>query len=287
MTSELKDSCINLEEKMQHSEVAPANTKPQVKAAEHRRVEEREAELLAKVEKANRELKDFAYIVSHDLKAPLRGIKTLASWLSADYGDKFDENGKEQIRLLLSRVERMDKLIDGALEYSRVGRVGEKPVQIDLNKLVPEVIGKIAPPENITVTIENELPTIECEPTRIAQVFQNLLSNAIKYMDKPQGLIKVSCVEEDGFWKFGVTDNGSGIEEKHFERIFQMFQTLAPRDKVESIGVGLTITKKIVELYGGRIWVESKVGQGCTFYFTLPKQKVGVEGAKLEANITC
>ena len=287
MTSELKDSCINLEEKMQHSEVAPANTKPQVKAAEHRRVEEREAELLAKVEKANRELKDFAYIVSHDLKAPLRGIKTLASWLSADSGDKFDENGKEQIRLLLSRVERMDKLIDGALEYSRVGRVGEKPVQIDLNKLVPEVIGKIAPPENITVTIENELPTIECEPTRIAQVFQNLLSNAIKYMDKPQGLIKVSCVEEDGFWKFGVTDNGSGIEEKHFERIFQMFQILAPRDKVESIGVGLTITKKIVELYGGRIWVESKVGQGCTFYFTLPKQKVGVEGAKLEANITC
>ena len=287
MTSELKDSCINLEEKMQHSEVAPANTKSQVKAAEHRRVEEREAELLAKVEKANRELKDFAYIVSHDLKAPLRGIKTLASWLSADYGDKFDENGKEQIRLLLSRVERMDKLIDGALEYSRVGRVGEKPVQIDLNKLVPEVIGKIAPPENITVTIENELPTIEFEPTRIAQVFQNLLSNAIKYMDKPQGLIKVSCVEEDGFWKFGVTDNGSGIEEKHFERIFQMFQILAPRDKVESIGVGLTITKKIVELYGGRIWVESKVGQGCTFYFTLPKQEVGVEGAKLEANITC
>jgi light-regulated signal transduction histidine kinase (bacteriophytochrome) len=287
MTSELKDSCINLEEKVQHSEAAPANTKPQVKAAERKRVEKREAELIEKMEKANRELKEFAYIISHDLKAPLRGIKTLASWLSADYGDKFDENGKEQIRLLLSRVERMDKLIDGAIEYSRVGRVREKPVQIDLNKLVPEVIGRIAPPENIAITIENELPTIECEPTRIAQVFQNLLSNAVKYMDKPQGLIKVSCVEEDGFWKFGVTDNGSGIEEKHFERIFQMFQTLAPRDKVESIGVGLTITKKIVELYGGRIWVESKVGQGCTFYFTLPRQEAGVEGAKLEANITC
>jgi light-regulated signal transduction histidine kinase (bacteriophytochrome) len=281
MTSELKDSCTVPEEKVQQDEPVSTDTKQEGEAAERKRVEKREAELIEKMEKANRELKEFAYIISHDLKAPLRGIKTLASWLSADYGDKFDENGKEQMRLLLSRVERMDKLIDGVLEYSRVGRVREKPVQIDLNKLVPEVIGRIAPSENITVTIENELPTIECEPTRIAQVFQNLLSNAVKYMDKPRGLIKVSCVEEDGFWKFGVTDNGSGIEEKHFERIFQMFQTLAPRDKVESIGVGLTITKKIVELYGGRIWVESKVGQGCTFLFTLPKQEVGVEGAKL------
>jgi PAS domain S-box-containing protein len=254
---------------------------------ERKRAEQRQAELLKEVESVNRELKDFAYVVSHDLKAPLRGIKTLASWLSADYADKLDEQGKEQIRLLSGRVDRMNNLINGVLEYSRVGRIQEKQSLVDLNKLVPEIIDMIAPPENINITVENELPKIECEPTRITQVFQNLLSNAVKYMDKPQGLIKVGCIEENGFWKFGVSDNGPGIEEKFFEKIFQIFQTLAPRDSVESTGIGLTVAKKIVELYGGRIWVESKVGEGSTFFFTLPKQKAGVTNANVEANITC
>jgi len=265
---------------------------------ERKRAEEKQAELLKEVESTNRELKDFAYIVSHDLKAPLRGVKTLAEWISTDYADKLGEQGKEQIRLLMGRADRMQKLIDGVLQYSRVGRVKENRVVMDLNKVVAEVVDMIAPPENITITIENQLPTIECEPTRIAQVFQNLLSNAVKYMDKPQGLIKVACVEENPpeaglqaglrpVWKFSVSDNGPGIEEKHFEKIFQIFQILAPRDDFESTGVGLTVAKKIVELYGGRIWVQSKVGQGSTFFFTLPKQEVGVGCAKLEANITC
>jgi len=254
---------------------------------ERKRAEEKQAELLKEVESTNRELKDFAYIVSHDLKAPLRGVKTLAEWISTDYADKLDEQGKEQIRLLMGRADRMQKLIDGVLEYSRVGRVKENRAVLNLNKVVAEVIDMIAPPENIIITIENELPTIECELTRISQVFQNLLSNAVKYMDKPQGQVRIGCVEEDGFWKFSVSDNGLGIEEKYFEKIFQIFQTLAPRDNVESTGVGLTVAKKIVELYGGRIWVQSKVGQGSTFFFTLPKQEVGVGCAKLEANITC
>jgi signal transduction histidine kinase len=289
MAAKLKESYSHLEENTQQqtAEPAPVNTKPEEKAAEQKKPNEKQTGLMEQLENAKRELKDFAYIVSHDLKAPLRGIKALASWLSTDYADKFDENGKQQMRLLLSRVDRMNNLIDGVLEYSRIGRVKEKPVRIDINKLVPEVIAKIAPPENITVTIGNELPMIECEQTRIAQVFENLLNNAVKYMDKPQGLIKVGCVEEDGFWKFSVADNGPGIEEKHFERIFQMFQTLAPRDKVESTGVGLTITKKIVELYGGRIWVESKVGEGSTFFFMLSKQEVGIKDAKLESSIAC
>ena len=143
----------------------------------------------------------------------------------------------------------------------------------------------VAPPENIEITIENELPVIECERTRIMQVFQNLLSNAVKYMDKPQGRVRIVCVEEDGFWKFGVADNGPGIEEKHFERIFKIFQTLSPRDEFESTGVGLTVIKKIVELYDGRIWVESEPGKGSTFFFTLPKKEMGVKDAKLKANI--
>jgi len=254
---------------------------------ERKRAEEKEKKLLEEIEGVNRELKDFAYVVSHDLKAPLRGIKTLASWLSADYADKLDEQGKEQMKLLSGRVDRMNNLINGVLEYSRIGRIQEKGVIVDLNKLVPEIIDTIAPPENITVTVENELPTIECEPTRTTQVFQNLLSNAVKYMDKPQGQIKVGCIEENGFWKFSVADNGPGIEEKFFEKIFQIFQTLAPRDSVESTGIGLTVAKKIVELYGGRIWVESKVGEGSTFFFTLPKQEIEVKNAELEAHIAC
>jgi len=235
--------------------------------------------------RSNKELQNFAHIVSHDLKAPLRGIRTLASWISTDYADKLDKDGREKIDLLLNRVERMHNLIDGILQYSRIGRVKDEKIQVNLNELVPNIIDLIAPPESITVTVENELPVIECEKTRIIQVFQNLLSNAVKYMDKPQGQIRIGCVEENGSWKFSVADNGPGIEEKHFEKIFQIFQTLAPRDEVESTGVGLTLVKKIVEMYEGRIWVESKIGEGSTFFFTLPKQKVGGKNAELQASI--
>jgi light-regulated signal transduction histidine kinase (bacteriophytochrome) len=168
----------------------------------------------------------------------------------------------------------MYSLIEGALQYSRAGGTEENKVQIDLNKFVPEIINMVVPPDNITVTIENELPLIVCEEVHIMQVFQNLLSNAIKYMDKEQGWIKVGCVEKDEFWKFSVADNGPGIEEKNFEKIFKIFQTLPTSPDFEGTGVGLTVAKKIVELYDGRIWVESKVGEGSTFFFTLPKQKM-------------
>ena len=250
---------------------------------EHKQAEQRQAQLLDQLEKINQELKDFAYIVSHDLKAPLRGISTLVKWISADYADKFDEEGKEQMDLLLSRVDRMHNLIGGVLQYSRVGRIKEEKTQVNLNELIPDIVDTLAPPENITIKIENELPVMECGRTCITQVFQNLISNAIKYMDKPQGHIRISCVEEERCWKFSVVDNGPGIEEKYFEKIFQMFQTLRPRDEFESTGVGLTVVKKIVEIHGGRIWIESKVGEGSTFFFTLPKQEKVVRNAKLEA----
>ena len=239
---------------------------------ERKHAEEQQARLLNEVEAANEELKNFAYVVSHDLKAPLRAIGSLADWLSTDYADKFDAEGKEHMRLLIGRVRRMDSLIDGILQYSRVGRVKEAIVPVDLNKLVGEVIDLLAPPENITVTVENALPTVLVEKTRIQQVLQNLLSNAIKYMDKSQGTIKIGCLATPMNWEFSVTDNGPGIEERHFGRIFQLFQTLVPRDKVESTGVGLSLVKKIVEMYGGKVWVKSKPGEGSTFFFTLPKR---------------
>ena len=252
---------------------------------QRKKVEENQAGLLEEVESINRELKDFAYIISHDLKAPLRGIKTLANWISTDYKDKLDDAGKEQIVLLSQRVDRMHNLIDGVLQYSRVGRIKQAKIKLNLNELVPEVIDMVAPPENIEITIENELPVIECEQNRVIQVFQNLLSNAIKYMDKSQGRIRIGCVEEDGFWKFSIADNGPGIEEKHFERIFRIFQTLSSCDDYENTGVGLTVVKKIVELYGGSIFVQSEVGKGSTFFFTLPRQEVKDIYAELETNI--
>ncbi len=239
--------------------------------AERKQAEEQRALLMHELESANEELKNFGYVVSHDLKAPLRAIGSLADWISTDYADKFDDEGKEHMRLLIGRVRRMDGLIDGILQYSRVGRVKETIIAVELNRLVQEVIDLLAPPENITVSIVNPLPTVMTEPTRIQQLFQNLLSNAIKYMDKPEGEIRIACVADGSQWKFSIADNGPGIDQQHFEKIFQLFQTLAPRDRVESTGVGLALVKKIVEMYGGRIWLESTVGRGSTFFFTLPR----------------
>ena len=220
----------------------------------------------------NQDLKEFAYIVSHDLKAPLRAINSLVDWIASDYADKFDEKGKELLNLLLGRVKRMHELIEGILRYSRVGRIKEEKVKIDFNQLILDVIEMVAPPDNIKVEVNGNFPKLIVEKTRIEQVFQNLLSNAIKYMDKSNGNIKVNGKEREDCWEFSVADNGPGIEEKHFKKIFQIFQTLAPRDKIESTGVGLSLVKKIVELYGGNVWVESEVGKGSTFLFTLFKE---------------
>ncbi len=240
--------------------------------SERKQIEEEMKQVLKQLESTNKELKDFAYIVSHDLKAPLRAIGSLSSWIATDYADKFDDEGKEQLRLLLNRTERMHNLIEGILHYSRVGRGEEDLVEVDLNLLVTEIIDSIAPPENITITIENHLPIIRCEETRISQIFQNLLTNAIKYMDKPKGRITVSSSDNPDYWKFNVADNGPGIDEKYFDKIFQIFQTLKARDEFESTGIGLTVIKKIIEMYNGRIWLKSKVGEGTVFFFTLPKK---------------
>jgi len=226
---------------------------------------------VAELSRTNKELCEFAHIVAHDLKAPLRAIGTLADWISTDYADKFDEQGREQVRLLISRAQQMSALIDDVLQYSRLGQKGETKKQVDLNLIVSEVIAGISVPENIEIVVESELPCLACDRTQVLQVFQNLLSNAVKYMDKPQGKIQVACTERDDSWEFSVSDNGPGIEQQHFERIFKLFQTLAPREGVDSTGIGLSIVRKIAELNGGRTWVRSEVGKGSTFFFALPK----------------
>ncbi len=240
---------------------------------ERKHAEEKAQQLLQELTSANEELTNFAYVVSHDLKAPLRGIGSLADWLAHDYADKFNDEGKEHMRLLINRVHRMGALIDGILQYSRVGRIKEAVVPVQLDQLIAEVIDLLAVPAHIKVTVMPGMPVVSGEPTRIQQLFHNLVSNAVKYMDKPQGEIEVGWADEGSQWRFHVRDNGPGIAERHFERIFQLFQTLAPRDRVESTGVGLALVKKIVEMYQGRVWLESELGKGTTFYFTLPKKR--------------
>ena len=228
--------------------------------------------------RTNKELQEFAYITAHDLKTPLRGIGTLAEWLSTDYADKFDEQGQKQVKLLVKllaeRAKRADKLVDSILQYSSAGQLREEQEQVDLNTVLPEIICEIDPPENIEITVENKLPVLTCGKSHIRQVFHNLLNNAVKHMDKEKGQIKVGCIEEEGYWKFSIADNGPGIDEKYFKKIFKMFQTLSPSDKTESTGIGLSIAKKIVKMNAGRIWVESNPGEGSTFFFTVPKSGV-------------
>ncbi len=228
----------------------------------------------AKLQEVNQELNDFAYVVSHDLKAPLRAVTQLAGWIATDYADALGEGGQEMVSLLIGRTKRMHNLIQGILEYSRIGRVKEREKEVDLNQLVPETIEMLSPPENIQITIKSELPTVMGEQVRLEQLFQNLLDNAIRFMDKPAGRVIIDCADEGVHWLFSVADNGPGIEEKYHDKVFQMFQTLAPRDELESTGVGLALVKKIVETWGGSVWVESTVGEGSTFFFTLP-QEVG------------
>lgn len=238
---------------------------------ERKQAEERQKQLIDNLEGVNKELKDFAHVVSHDLKAPLRAIGSLADWIEEDYAPLMDEDGKEHLRLLKRRVERMHNLINGILQYSRVGRLEEIEAPLNLNTLVQEIIESIAPPPHFSIKIHAKLPTISNDETRMRQVFQNLISNAIKYNNKEQGKINISCEENGVYYKFCVADNGPGIATRHHDKIFKIFQTLNARDTVESTGVGLTVVKKIIENNNGQIWVQSEIDKGARFYFTLPK----------------
>jgi PAS domain S-box-containing protein len=254
---------------------------------ERTEAQNRQTQLLNRVQKVNHELNDFAHIVSHDLKEPLRTINIATKWILEDYKDLLDENGINHLELLSNQVTRMYDLIDGILKYSRTGHLKNQKEWIDLKELMPQIISMVPVPDNIEITIDGELPVIEFERTQISQVFQNLLSNAIKYMDKPLGRIQISCIEETDNWKFSVIDNGRGIEQENFEKIFRIYQTLEPRKELKSTGIGLTLVKKIIESYGGTICVESELGQSSTFIFTIPKQDKSIDTVKLEAGNMC
>ncbi|MDH5680672.1 MAG: ATP-binding protein [Spirochaetota bacterium] len=234
--------------------------------------EEKQNQLVSDLETANKDLQDFAYIVSHDLKAPLRAIGSLSSWIATDYADAFDDDGREQLDMLTNRVSRMHSLIEGILQYSRVGRVREKVIQVNVRQMIHDILDSLVIPPHIDIQVAEELPEIACEAIRLQQVFMNLVTNSINYMDKDKGKIKISCESKNGHYEFSVSDNGPGIDPKYHQKIFQIFQTLHRKDDIESTGVGLSIVKKIIETFGGQIWLESRPGEHTSFYFTIPKK---------------
>ena len=220
------------------------------------------------LKKRNYELDRFAYVTSHDLKAPLRAIANLATWLGEDLEGIIPEENQHHLKLMQSRVERMDGLIQGLLEYSRVGRIQHSVTTVNVKDLLLETIDSLSPPATIKIAIAPNMPTLQTDTISLRQVFANLISNAIKYNEKNFGKIEISAQKHTDFYEFAIADNGPGIEPEHHERIFKIFQTLQARDTFESTGIGLSIVKKILEERGDTIRVESQLGQGATFFFT-------------------
>ncbi len=229
------------------------------------------ARLTRTLEKRNRELDQFAYVTSHDLKAPLRAIANLSQWIEEDLGDALTEETQRQMNLLRGRVHRMEALINGILQYSRAGRVEAKPETLGVEQLLAEVIDSLAPPPEFTIKVEPGMPTLLTERVPLEQVFANLIGNALKHHHRRNGTVAIAAKDQGEFYEFAVADDGPGILPQYHEKVFTIFQTLEARDKVESTGIGLALVKKIVESKGGSIRLDSQAGRGTTFYFDWPK----------------
>lgn len=244
-----------------------------VDISEQKKAEQKVQAHVEEVEKINKELDQFAYVVSHDLKAPLRGINALASFIEEDIADGHYEDVPENLNLLKNRIDRMGNLITGILDFSRAGRKIEALEFIDFGDLLHEIIELIAPSTKVQINRPEKMPTVYAVRISLQQIVQNLLSNAIKYNDKEITKICMAYQENERDYIFSVKDNGPGIPSQYHDKIFDIFQTLQPRDRVESTGVGLTIVRKNVENLGGKVWVESIEGQGATFFFSVPKKR--------------
>ena len=232
--------------------------------------EEKQFEYLQNLEKINKELDQFAYVVSHDLKAPLRAISSLSDWIEEDISDKLSEDAKHNFTLLRGRTQRMENLIQGILSYAKAGKQKGEIELVNINKLLLEITDSLSFDSSTKINIAKDFPLIKTEKIKIQQVFSNLLSNAIKYGRKKDSEINIGFQQKKSFYEFYVEDNGPGIEKEYHEKIFIIFQTLYARDQFESTGIGLSIVKKIVNEQNGNIWVQSNVGQGSKFIFTWP-----------------
>jgi two-component system, chemotaxis family, sensor kinase Cph1 len=237
---------------------------------------ELELEVQARTEelqKSNAELRQFAYVASHDLQEPLRMVISYLTLLEDHYQDKLDEDGSEFIHYAVDGGKRMKALIDDLLAYSRIENKGRNFAPVNMNEVMENVVDglTISMQENGASIILDTMPTIWADESQMLQLMQNLVSNAIKFHGPDRPVVHVSATEQERGWTFSVRDNGIGLSMEYSERIFQMFQRLHSRDRFPGSGVGLAIVKKVVERQGGKIWVESEEGKGATFFFTVPK----------------
>jgi signal transduction histidine kinase len=236
-------------------------------------LEERVSARTAELQRRNAELDEFTYVVSHDLKEPLRGIAGFNALLLEDCGEQLDDTGRRYIGIINDSAIRMKRLIDDLLELSRVGRISGDVREVSVRELAEEVIDDVRyslDEKHGIVETSFETTTLVVDVTRLKQVLKNLVSNAIKYGDKTSPRVMLTSEEVDGGFLFTVADNGEGIDPRYHEKIFGVFQRLEGRNDAEGTGVGLAICRKIVESWGGRIWVESEPGSGASFKFTMP-----------------
>jgi PAS domain S-box-containing protein len=243
---------------------------------ERQRAQEELAYANDELRRSNQELEHFAYIASHDLKAPLRGITQLATWIEEDLTHVLEPDTRQKMALLYGRVRRLEAFLDDLLQYSRVGRGAEVVKRVNTHVLVTDIVTLLSPPEAFSIIVADTLPTFDTAEEPLWQVFMNLIGNAIKHHDRPTGQVEVAVQDQGEWYEFRVTDDGPGIPSAFHTKIFQMFQTLRPRDEVEGSGMGLAIAKKVVEAQGGMIRVESDaVQRGTTLRFTWRKQWQG------------
>ncbi len=224
--------------------------------------------------RSNTELEQFAYVASHDLQEPLRMISSYVQLLSRRYSGKLDQDADEFIAYAVDGTLRMQQLINDLLAYSRVGTRGKPPAPTDFEDVFSKAMAnlKMAIEESGVVVTHDQLPTAMADELQMVQIFQNLIGNAVKFRSQENPRIHVSARQEGKEWIFSVRDNGIGIDPQFHDRIFVLFQRLHSREEYPGTGIGLTVTKKIVERHGGRIWLESALGKGTTFYFTIPMQ---------------
>lgn len=232
------------------------------------KAEERSKELA----RSNKDLDEFAYVASHDLKAPLRGVDQLATWIAEDISEGNFEEVPDNLRLMRNRVQRLELLLNDLLAYSRANRQENKLLSVACKELIEDTFGLLSPPSDFKLTIDGDLPVFLTVRTPFEQVIRNLMSNAIKHNGKSNGHLSVYYEEQETFYKFFFKDDGVGINEKYYADIFKMFKTLKPRDKTEGSGMGLALLKKIIEHYGGSIGLTSTMDVGSVFYFTWPKE---------------
>jgi len=246
--------------------------KASIKLAEHHE----------ELERSNKELATFAYIASHDLKSPLRGIFQISQWIEEDLGKADSASIPSHMNLLRGRLRRMEHLLDDLLAYSRAGRLEGGLSEIDIGMLAQNIFEMQAPPDGFKLLLADDLPIFTTLATPLEQVLRNLFTNAIKHHDSPIGTIKLDCeIKDKNHYEFSVTDDGPGIPPEYHERVFVMFQTLRPRDEVEGSGMGLALVKKIVETYGGHVCVISTGIRGTSIRFTWP---IKIEGRGSIAN---